>query len=74
MIKRKNAKLIYHDGINPVFLAVEDEDGKVTLWNAGGLTFASRHATIDTAYNEACRIIGHERFTNFYKEQQLESA
>lgn len=73
MLTRKNARLIYHKDVNQLYLSVEDEDGKVTLWDASGLKFISRHASLDTAFTEAGRRIGQERFTKFYNEQQLKA-
>ena len=71
MMTKSNAKLIHHPDSDQIFLAVEDSDGRVTLWNAGCMTFKSRHASIDTAFNEACRIIGHDRFSKFAKENSI---
>lgn len=73
MITVRNAKLIFHKEVDQVYLATEDEDGKVTLWDADNITMRSRHAEFSTAFNEACRLIGHERFTKFYNEKDQET-
>lgn len=68
----KEAKLIYHEGIDQVYLAVKNEDGSVTLWDAKDVTFKSQHASFDTAINESTRMIDNERFSIFYAKQEKE--